>query len=107
MGLGDSSMVIVCKIISQSRDAFSRLDLSKNSFKDEGLRVLSEMLRRNTALFHLNISDNLITPEGATMLCSSLKNHQYITSIEMANRCQQKTRIKIGNKGAHALRQML
>jgi len=30
MSLGDQSMVIVCKMISKSNDAFSRLDLSKN-----------------------------------------------------------------------------
>ena len=30
--------------------------------------MLSETLKRNTTIFHLNISDNFIAAEGATML---------------------------------------
>ena len=100
-------MTVVCKIINTSNDAYSRLDLSKNQFKDEGVKVLSQTLIRNTSIFHLNISDNLITAEGAEMLFLSLNNHQYITSIKMANRDCQKSRVRIGNRGAFALRQML
>lgn len=68
MSLGDQSMKVVCKIIDSSKEAYCRLDLSKNQFKDEGIKELSQMLVRNTSILHLNISDNSITAEGATML---------------------------------------
>jgi len=56
MGLGDDSVRIVCKAI---RDGYySRLDLSKNLFKDEGLKILAACIRSNTTIVHLNLSGN-------------------------------------------------
>ena len=39
MGLGDGSVQIVCEILMQKQ--FSKLDLSKNLIKDEGVKYLA------------------------------------------------------------------
>lgn len=56
MGLGDASMVIVAKIIETIY--FSRVDLSKNLFKDDGLKLLSVALVNNTSIVSLSLSGN-------------------------------------------------
>lgn len=49
-------MVIVAKIIETIY--FSRVDLSKNLFKDDGLKLLSVALVNNTSIVSLSLSGN-------------------------------------------------
>lgn len=43
-GLGDSCLTVVSKILKRSL-TFAQVDLSKNDFSNDGLRVLAETIR--------------------------------------------------------------
>lgn len=59
---------MVSKILQKSQ-AFAQVDLSKNDFSNEGLRILAETLRdHNSTVVHLNIGGNPIGPEGTMHL---------------------------------------
>jgi hypothetical protein len=47
MGLGDEAMKVVVKLVKRSKHEFSQLNLSKNIFKDSGLKALAIMLKEN------------------------------------------------------------
>jgi hypothetical protein len=66
MGLGDGSVRIVCKAVREGY--YSRLDLSKNLIKDDGLKILAACIQGNSTIVHLNLSGNLISSEGACVL---------------------------------------
>lgn len=105
MALGDSSMDVIAAIMSQTRPC--TIDLSKNNFSDVGLKRIAQELKNSTSLFHVSLSGNQITTEGAQYLFSMLDGHQYLTSLELQNRDCYKQKIKIGTKGAQILQKVL
>lgn len=55
----------------------------------------------------MNIGGNHIGPEGTTHLFQSLENHPSLVSLDLANNDCYKNKIKIGQKGAEALKNLL
>lgn len=106
-GLGDTCINVVAKIIKKST-VFAQVDLSKNDFTNEGLRVLAETLRDfNSTIVHLNIGGNHIGPEGTMHLFQALQGHPSLVSLNLANNDCHKHKIKIGQKSAEALKFLL
>jgi Ran GTPase-activating protein (RanGAP) involved in mRNA processing and transport len=106
-GLGDASLQVVSKILKKNT-LFARVDLSKNDFSNEGLKVLADTLRaHNSTVVHLDIGGNHIGPEGTMYLFQALQNHPSIVSLNLANNDCYKNKIKIGQKSAEALKALL
>ena len=68
LGLGDACMKVIASILNKNPDYFSKVDLSKNIFKEDGLRSLADALEQTRSVFHVDLSCNAITPDGATYL---------------------------------------
>lgn len=84
------------------------MDLSKNDFSSEGLRLIADSLRdSNSTVIHLNLGGNHISTEGTTYLFQALTGHPSLVSLNLANNDCYKNKIKITNKSAEALRDLL
>ena len=106
-GLGDYSLNVVAKII-KTNSAWASVDLSKNDFSNEGLRILAETIKDfNSTIVHLSLGGNHIGPEGTMHLFQCLKNHPSLVSLNLANTDCYKNKIKIGQKSAEALKSLL
>ena len=102
-GLGDACLQVVAKILKNG-ESFAHVDLSKNFFTNQGLRVIGETLKKhNTSVIHLKLGGNHISADGASYLFQCLENHPSIVSLDLANNDCYKNKLKIGVKGALAL----
>jgi Ran GTPase-activating protein (RanGAP) involved in mRNA processing and transport len=100
-------MHVVAKILKNSL-SFAHVDLSKNFFTNQGLKVIGETLKLyNTTVIHLNLGGNHISADGAAYLFQCLENHPSMVSLDLANNDCYKNKMKIGVKGAQALLSML
>ena len=45
--------------ILRNNNNFYSLNLSKNNLQDEGLKIITELMRDNTSICHLDISSNV------------------------------------------------
>jgi Ran GTPase-activating protein (RanGAP) involved in mRNA processing and transport len=106
-GLGDSCLQVISKILKK-KSTFAQVDLSKNDFSNDGLRILAETMRdHNSTVVHLDLGGNHIGPEGTMHLLQCLLNHPSLVSLNLANNDCYKNKIKIGQKGAEALKFLL
>lgn len=106
-GLGDASLHVVAKLLKKNT-TWASVDLSKNDFSNEGLKVLAETLRDyNSTVVHLSLGGNHIGTEGTMHLFQCLKNHPSLVSLNLANTDCYKNKIKIGHKSAEALKVLL
>ena len=70
--------------------------------------MLAETIKdHNSVIVKLNIGGNHIGQEGTTHLFQSLENHPSLVSLDLANNDCYKNKIKIGQKGAEALKNIL
>ncbi|KAI9093064.1 hypothetical protein DFS34DRAFT_567948, partial [Phlyctochytrium arcticum] len=76
------------------------LSIRSNNIGDVGAKAISEQLRINRMLSHLNLWNNKITKEGAEALAESLRFNQTLTSLSLA--CND-----IGDDGAIAFSKVL
>ena len=107
MGIEDEAMKIVVKIIIKSPQTFSQLNLSKNIFRDEGLKMLALFLKDDQSFMHVDVSGNSITQEGSEFFFEQLAGQVYLTSLVFANKDCKGSKIKMGLRGAVALKQTL
>lgn len=95
-GLGDACISVVAKVLKNS-NAFAQIDLSRNDFTNEGLKVLADTIKlHNTTIVKLNIGGNHIGLEGTAHLFQCLENHPSLVSLDLANNDCYKNKIKIG-----------
>ena len=80
--------------------SLTTLDLSGNSFGDDGATSLSQALAANTSLTTLNLSLNFIGAEGATSLSQALAVNTSLTTLYLSHN-------SISNAGATSLSQAL
>lgn len=59
------------------------LNLMNNNIGDEGAKVLSQLLRRNTALRWLDLSYNGLSPTGASHIALALKSNVVLKSVRI------------------------
>ena len=87
---------------------FAELDLSKNCFTGESMKLLAPTLElHNTSLVHLSLGGNSIQTDGAIHLFRCLQGHESLVSLNLANTDCYKNKIKIGTKGAEELSALL
>jgi len=67
---------------------------------DDECRAIAEVLKENTALEKLDLSDNLITDSGAMALAEALEENEHLTEINLKQN-------KISDAGALAFAKML
>lgn len=55
-----------------------------NGLGIKGSETLSEALKVNTKLLHLNVSSNRIPPEGAGCIAVALKSNETLSSLNVS-----------------------
>ena len=93
------SLSTLCLVL-RVNTSLTFLDLSDNSIGDEGASSLSEALRVNTSLTSLHLSCNSIGGEGASSLSEALRVNTSLTSLHLS--CNS-----IGGEGASSLSEAL
>ena len=58
--IGDEGVIALCKAMMRKRKVMktARLDITENNISDEGCKYLSEMLKTNTTLVSICLSEN-------------------------------------------------
>jgi len=64
-------------------NTMNELHLNGNNIGDEGAKMISDALKRNTALTLLDLSDNNIGDEGARMISDALKCNTTLTELNL------------------------
>ena len=73
-----------CSALSlQVNVALKKLDLSMNSFGNEGASALGEVLRLNSSLAYLDVSCNDISNEGITKLSKGLEVNESLRVLKV------------------------
>ena len=67
--------------ILRTNTTLTSLDLSENSISDEGAAIMANCMRVNATLTCLNLASNLIGDEGATALAECLRVNTSLTSV--------------------------
>lgn len=98
---------MVSKLL-KNNSYFSQVNLSKNDFSADGLRLIADVLKdHNQTVIHLNLGGNHLSTESITNLFQALTNHPSLVSINLANNDCYKNKIKISHRSAEALRDLL
>ena len=84
----------------------SHLDLRKNVLGNKGLKELAKVIQTNSSLVHIDIGSNDITFEGANSFFLSMRSHNTLTSINIAN-SDGLHRNRIGAKGWIGLNELI
>ena len=75
---------VIADLVHSQR--ITRLDLSKNRLKDEGVAALASALAANTSLVHLNLASNEITAKGIQVLCErGLSGNETLVSLDLSS----------------------
>lgn len=78
------------------------MDLYKNSLSNTGAAIISEALKYNFNIIHLNISSNNISPEGFSIFFESLIGNQTLVSLDVSSK-EGLNRNKLGKDGSFSL----
>ena len=105
MGLGNNSVEVIAQQITLVRP--TSLDLSKNSFTEQGLRTLADAVSKLDSLIHLSLSGNAISSDSALYFFNAVQFSTHLTSLELRNSENFISKIKIGTKGAYALKSVM
>ena len=81
-GMNSRVNIQACSEILKLCTDISSLDLSANRFSDEGVKMVASRLKWFKSLFYLNLTENILTQEGAAALADGLR---CCTSIESGN----------------------
>ena len=77
------SLSVLCHFLNDNR-TLRELDLSYNQLKDEGVRMLSEVLALNTCVIRdLDLSSNQITDKGAKCLAKMLTTNKRLKILAL------------------------
>ena len=63
----------------------SRINLSNNNIGDDGLKYISNFIKKSISIISLDISSNNISHEGSNHLFESIANHQSLVEINISN----------------------
>ena len=78
-GFDEKAAYFFAKALNSSRSKLQNLDLSKNPFKDEGMKLIGGALRKNRHLKSLNINETEFIYEGMVALIDSMNyNHSLL-----------------------------
>jgi Ran GTPase-activating protein (RanGAP) involved in mRNA processing and transport len=69
----------------QRNPIFSKIDLSNCSVSDEALGVLGDWLQSATAKLNLDLSENLISPQGIATLLKALEKSTAVRGLSLGN----------------------
>jgi len=107
MGLGDSALLIVAKILKNNSN-WALADLSKNIFTSAGLKALASCIQKsNETLVHVNVGGNHIQTDGAQYFFKCIEAHNSLISIDFSNNDCYKNKVKMGTRGAECLSKAL
>lgn len=68
-----------------SIERISRLDLSRNHLRDEGISILAPVIAASTSIIYLSLANNEFGIKGLGNLCSCMKLNQSIVYLDISN----------------------
>ena len=74
--LKDDGVRIICEVLASNTCAIKELDLSSNQITDEGVKYIARMLTKNDKLKFLILNNNEITNDGLLLLAGALTNNE-------------------------------
>ena len=86
---------------------FAYLKLSGNIIGDKGAATISNFLRTNDKIVHVDLASNNISNEGFQLLLDSLCAQNHIVSLDVSSGDSQNNRNRVGAKSAHLLSRYL
>ena len=84
----------------------TKLNISSNAIKDEGIEIISQVLRCRNDLIHLDVSSNEISPRGFSILFESLMQNNTLISLNISS-IDHWYKNRIGIEGARALKELI
>jgi Ran GTPase-activating protein (RanGAP) involved in mRNA processing and transport len=74
--LKDDGVRIICEVLASNTCAIKEIDLSSNQITDEGVKYIAKMLTKNDKLKYLILNNNEITNDGLLLLADALTNNK-------------------------------
>lgn len=78
MGINCSKLL---SVLIRENNYFTRVNLSKNIIKSEGVRYISNALKRDKRIIHLDLSSNGLSDKGIAYICDMLKVNNCLISL--------------------------
>lgn len=104
-GLSENSAQAIADII-QNNKSIKRVYIGKNKFFDEGIIILSKVLKLGSNIIHLDVSSNGITWKGFNTLIDALMNNNTLVSLNLSSK-DRSQRNKLATKGAEKLAEFI
>lgn len=83
-GFGDQYMPLIANILKSDECFLTSLCLSGNKISDKGIENLSDALKINGSLVHLELVNNSLTDEGAAAIAEALKKNIKLKKLSIA-----------------------
>ena len=85
--LSDDDWAVLCDFLTKHSE-ITVLDLHRHDFDTrciQSVRFIADMLKQNTTLTSINLSDNFITINGIQSIADALKQNTTLTSIDLSD----------------------
>jgi hypothetical protein len=83
--IGVAEALTILKPALMWRPGFKRLALRNLALNDALVPTICEILRENDGLEHIDLSDNMITAEGAALLADALSMNHTLQRLDLSN----------------------
>lgn len=80
--------------------------MARNNLGDEGLLVITELIRLNPSIVHLDVSSNSISPNGAYEFFTQLADIHSLISVDISSK-DGLNRNKVSVRGCEPLEMLL
>eukprot|EP00984_Skeletonema_dohrnii_P012613 scaffold5135_cov131-Skeletonema_dohrnii-CCMP3373.AAC.1 len=84
----------IAKLLQGGGSTLTKLDLTMNNIHDNGAAILADALRNNTSLATLQLTDNMVTIEGAKLFLQLVNDVSSIKATQESNRTLRSIRLE-------------